>query len=237
MAWRACGATMLLVLIGCGGGGGSPKSDSTIRFQLTAAQEITGLASVRLTAGSAAKTLTLSSLSTTPMVFEMMISSSVTGTIDVGALARPASGCTGYGGTATAYLAGGDVVTVTIVMAPQDICGPTGTGGTGGSTGAAGTGGAAGGGGAGTGGSTTGMGGRGGTTGVGGTGGAGGVAGTGAAGTTGVGATGGRGGTTGVAGTGGGGTGGRGGTTGVAGTSGVAGTGGGGTGGRGGTTG
>jgi WD40 repeat protein len=205
----------MMLLVGCSGGGGGAKGESTIRFQLTATEEITDLASVRLTAGSAAKTVTLSSLSTTPMVFDLMIPSSVTGTIDVGALARPASGCTGYGGSAKAYVAGGDVVTVTIVMAPQNICQPSGTGGTGG---------AAGGGGAGTGGSTTGSAGVGGTTGAGGRGGTTGVAGTsGVAGTTGAG---GRGGTTGVAGTSGvAGAGGRGGTTGIAGTGGVGGTG------------
>ena len=61
------------------------------------------------------------------------------GSIQVDALARPAIGCMGYGGTGTALIAKiGDVAAVSISMTPQDICQVTGAAGTGG-TGAGGT--------------------------------------------------------------------------------------------------
>jgi hypothetical protein len=244
----ACVAGTLLVA-GCGGDGGR-KGDSTVRFELTTAQAVMGLASVQLSAESVARTFALQTLSPTPTRFDLVVPAQLLGTIQVNALARPASGCMGYAGMDLAYIgAVGDTAVVTIVMQPRDICqqpdgGTAGTGGgtagaggaTGGSAGGAmaGTGGVAGV--VGTGGSTGGSAGgaTAGTGGVAGTGGAvgrggsgGGAAGTGggAAGTGGAAGRGGAGG--GAAGTGGGA--GRGGGGGAAGTGGggAAGTGGG----------
>src|SRR3954469_24644492 len=140
LAWAA-----FVALLAGGGGGASRSGDTTIRFQLTTAQDVSGLASVRLTAGTTAKTLALQSLSATATVFDLPVPSTLTGSVDVGALARPAAGCMGYSGTGVAYIATArSVATVTILMTPQDICqttGTAGTSGTAGTTGTAGTGG------------------------------------------------------------------------------------------------
>ena len=130
---RGLARALAVALLACGCGGGSRSGDTTIRFQLTTAEDVAGLASVRLTAGSSAKTYRGAEPVGHGEVFDLPVPSSVTGSVDVGALARPASGCMGYGGTAVAYIAGaGSVATVTILMTPQDICETTGTGGTGG---------------------------------------------------------------------------------------------------------
>jgi hypothetical protein len=242
---RTCVAGCL-VAIGCGGDGGR-KGDSTIRFQLTTTQTVTGLASVQLSADTVARTFALQTLSPTATTFDLAVPPHLLGTINVSALARPTTGCMGYAGMELAFIgAVGETVTVTLPMEPRDICqqGDGGTAGAGGGTagtggGAAGTGGATGGSGGTTGGSaggaTAGTGGAtGGTGGAAGRGGSSGVAGTGGA-TGGTGGAAGRGGTGGAAGTGGatggmGGAAGRGGTGGAAGrggTGGAAGTGGG----------
>jgi len=185
---RVCGAVWLLVA-GCGGS--SSKGGSVIHVQLTTMQEVTGLDTVRLTAGTVAKTFPVQRLSTVATPLDLSVPPDVLGTIMVGAIARPASGCMGYAGSGTAYLgAAGDSAEVAIVMQPQDICQTTGTGGSGGT------------GGTGTGGSTSGSGGAAGTAGS--SGGS-----IGAGGSTGTGGAAGRGGT-GGGGTGGGGTGGTG---------------------------
>ncbi len=221
---RACLAVSLFA-VACGGGGSNPNTGSTIRVQLTTAQLVSGLLSVQLTAESVTRTFPLESLSRTATVFDLTVPSSVTETVEVDALVRPASGCMGYAGTDLAYIgAVGETVTVTIAMKEREICdgGVSGAAGTGGS---AGTGGVAGtrwrgherhargaggpaarrrtggtGGVAGTGGLTAGTGGS--TAGRGGTGGSAGTGGTARAAGTG-GSTAGRGGTGGGAGTGG----------------------------------
>ena len=103
---RGLAPALAVALLACGCGGASPSGGTTIRFQLTTADDVAGLASVRLTAGSSAKTYAVQSLSPTAEVFDLPVSSSVTGSVDVGALARPASGCMGYGGTGIAYISG-----------------------------------------------------------------------------------------------------------------------------------
>src|SRR5216110_246100 len=159
--WGAWCALSLLVA-GCGGGS---KGGSVIHVQLTTMQEVTGLDSVRLTAGTAAKTFPLQRLSTAATQFDLAVASDVLGNVAVSALARPANGCMGYAGSGLAYLAAaGDSAEVAIVMQSQDVCQTTGTGGGGGGTGGTvGTGGSSGTtGGGGTGGSTSGSGGTGG---------------------------------------------------------------------------
>ena len=209
-----------LFALGCGGGGGG-TNQSVIHFQLTTAQSVSGLESVRLTAGTQALSFPLTTLSPTATTLDFSVPSNVTGSIDVGAVARPAVGCMGYAGSDMTYIgASGAKVTVTILMQPLDICssGTAGTMGTAGTSGSAGTGGSAGGA-AGTGGAAGGAAGTGGSVGAAGTG-------RSAAGTGGQSGSSGRGGTGGTAGTGG-----------AAGTSATAGTGGSvaGSGGRGGT--
>src|SRR4051794_40441275 len=83
---RGFGCALVVALLASGCGGGSGGGDTTIRFQLTTAQDVTGLASVRLTAGTTAKTLAVQSLSPTAKVFDLPVPSSVTGSVDVGAL-------------------------------------------------------------------------------------------------------------------------------------------------------
>ena len=99
---RACLAVSLFA-VGCGGGS-SPNTGSTIRVQLTTAQLVSGLLSVQLTAESVTRTFPLESLSRTATVFDLTVPSSVTGTVEVDALVRPASGCMGYAGTDLAYI-------------------------------------------------------------------------------------------------------------------------------------
>src|SRR5262245_12421194 len=156
--WWARGAVAACLLaIGCGGVD-TKSGDSTIRAQLATAQAVSGLASVQLTAGAVVRTFALQSLSPTATTFDLSIPRSTIGTIQVSAIARPASGCNGFAGTDLAFIGSpGETTTVTIIMAPQDICQPTGTGGTGGTVGTGGTtgtggsiGGSAGGGSAGT---------------------------------------------------------------------------------------
>src|ERR1043165_4265214 len=89
LRWRssilgACSALSLLV-VGCGGGS---KGGSVIHVQLTTMQEVPGLDSVRLTAGTAAKTFPLQRLSTAATQFDLAVPSDVLGNVTVGALAR-----------------------------------------------------------------------------------------------------------------------------------------------------
>src|SRR4030095_16231847 len=134
------GIAAALLAFGCGGGGGGTRG-SVIHFQLTTAQSVTGLESVRLTAGSQGPSFPLTTLSPAATTLDFPVASSVTGAIDVGAVARPAVGCMGYAGSDMTLIgAPGDKVTVTILMQPLDIC----SSGTGGTTGAAGTSGSAG---------------------------------------------------------------------------------------------
>src|SRR5580765_4107097 len=84
----ACSALSLLV-VGCGGKG---HGGSVIHVQLTTMQEVTGLDSVRLTAGTEAKTFPLQRLSTAATTFDISVASDVLGNVTVGALARPANG-------------------------------------------------------------------------------------------------------------------------------------------------
>jgi WD40 repeat protein len=207
MCARACAAAALLAL-GCGGGGG--KGGSVIHAQLTTVAEVTGLDSVRLTAGTAAKTFAVQSLSTVATQFDLPVPADVLGNVNVGAIARPFAGCMGLSGSGLAYLSkAGDSAEVAIVMMPTDIC-QSGTGGAAGmggaAGGAAGTSGAAGAGAggsvAGTGGTASGAGGRGGSGTGGSAGGSGGSV-SGAGGRGGSGAAGAAGGTGGATGTGG----------------------------------
>src|SRR5262245_36690092 len=98
VGWLGAWAAGCLLVFGCGGGGGGAKSESTIRFQLTTAQAVSGLQSVRLTAGSTARTVPIESLSAAATVLDLAIPANVTGTIEVSAIARPVTGCKGYGG-------------------------------------------------------------------------------------------------------------------------------------------
>src|SRR3954447_24727067 len=84
---RAC-AIGFLVALGCGGGA-TKTSETTVRFQLTTSQDVSGLESVRLTAGVTAKTVPLQTLSSTATVIDLVVPSYVTGTVDVAAVARP----------------------------------------------------------------------------------------------------------------------------------------------------
>ena len=93
----ACLAVSLFA-VGCGPGAGGVTTGSIIRVQLTTAQSVSGLLSVQLTAESVTRTFPLESLSRTTTVFELTVPSTVTGTVEVDALVRPASGCMGYQG-------------------------------------------------------------------------------------------------------------------------------------------
>lgn len=163
------------------------SEDSLILFSLTADAQAGQLASVKLSAGNVERTFSLTNgLSATPTLFGVYVSSSITGSIGVSALATPASGCVGYHATALINVpSGGSTVNVPLLLRKTDVCpldggtndgGPDATGQ--GGSGAAGQSGA-GGGSAGTGG-VGGAGGQAGTAGSGqGGGGAGGHAGAG----------------------------------------------------------
>src|SRR4029079_8732926 len=142
--WIARGGLVAALLaLGCGGGGGGTRG-SVIHFQLTSGQSVTGLESVRLTAGSQAMSFPLATLSPTATTLDFPVPSNVTGSIDVGAVARPAVGRMGLAvSTIRDIAAPGDKMTVPFLRKPLDICSPAPAGTTGGA-GASGTAGAGG---------------------------------------------------------------------------------------------